>query len=672
MPTRARFLSLSTTAAAATLGLVTTLASMTWASRADAAPIRPIPVEKGAVRIDGVVKEWAVRWEQLERTVKGRAFGKGEAEASLGYDATNLYLALRVPDQKIARRKKPDRKQDHAVIYLAFPKRGGGYVTETVRVYPGKPAKIAGTVRVNGRPVKGSRTVEAPNRRGFTMETRIPWSAFGKHAQARVGMRAAIRYVDASAPGHVQRIIATHSATKGRKLPPLRFAAENAVAEHVKQNSLSRVAGEPRLAQIAPGKSLEFVAAYGNTITAIGPDIMNGRGMTFGELRGTTERFEFRDFTGDGLDEVVAWSRSGTQEEFRESFQVLQIRSGQLVSVFEHETKVVTADGSVANKIVFSKSDKSAFQIVATRASGYEQSNPVPRPKHGAPRVLQPWQYRSKTFRWDESRFVLTAEDKVKPKPPPPSLRAPARKPTPKSKPKRANASALIAQVIARFRAAEGLASTPLRHDLTANLFGGPESERVIVAGTRLAVGGVDLNGGPGYAFVRVNAESAEDISKPSFFDVTGDNRSEVILRVAQRLSTDTGDAATREIYLVYQVTRGGLRRLFGAEVSRTLGSARLKTRVAFKPRKASRTKSRTKSRKNGQKKGQALDLHVQPYKPKGWSESTYPFALAEDPNIEPLLLPWEPSKLRVYRFDGEAFKYHADFGRRGRKLKKR
>ena len=616
------------------------------------------------MRIDGIVDEWVVRWQPLDRTLKGSEYRNGAAEASLGYDETHLYLALRIPDQNIAREKKPGHKQDHAVIYLAFPTRDGGTTTRTVRVYPGKPAKIAGTVRVDDRPVKGSRTVEAPNRQGFTMEARIPWSAFGEHAHTRIGLHAAIRYVDASAPGKVTRIIATDAATAGRNLPPLRFAAENAVAAHAKKRGLSPVAGEARLAQIAAGKSLELVAAYGNTITAIGPDILAGRGMTYGELRGTAQRVEFRDMTGDGLDEVVAWSRSGTEGNFRETFQVLQIRSDRLVTLFEHETKVDTADGSVTNDVVFSKADKAVVQIVASGAKGYDQSKPVPHDEDGAPRVLQPWQFRSKTFRWDGNTFVVAAVDKTPPPPAPPRAVTAARKPTPPSKPKRADADELITQVMARFRASEGLGSTPFRYDLSANLFGGADSERVVVAGTRLAVGGVDLNGGPGYAFVKVNAEYESDISKPSFFDVTGDNRAEVILRVTQRLSTTTGETATREIYLVYQVTRGGLRRLFGAEVSRTLGTARLKARVAFK------APNEAKGKKTG--KSESLELHVQPYKAKGWTESSYPFALTEDPNIEPLLLPWESSKLRVYRFDGKTFAYDADFDRRGKKLRKR
>ena len=76
----------------------------------------------------------------LDRSGGSRA---AEHRRSIGYDDQNLYLALKVFDRHIVRTGAAGRGEDHATLFIAFP-RGRGFVTYPVQVFPGNPGKVAG------------------------------------------------------------------------------------------------------------------------------------------------------------------------------------------------------------------------------------------------------------------------------------------------------------------------------------------------------------------------------------------------------------------------------------------------------------------------------------------------------------------------------------------------
>ena len=190
--------------------------------------VEPMAGEK--IRIDGDLREWPAKMTELGETVQGSATG-GEPKAGvvLGYDDTSLYCVLRVTDKKLVRSAGGGASDDHATLYLAFP-RGQTY---EIGLFPGDPGKTPGLVKVKGAALASAKLVEAPTEKGYDIEASIPWSAFPEAARTRVGLRAAVRLTDADSPGSVKAVIATAGGVSGKGLPPLPFSAEQGLDEYL-------------------------------------------------------------------------------------------------------------------------------------------------------------------------------------------------------------------------------------------------------------------------------------------------------------------------------------------------------------------------------------------------------------------------------------------------------
>src|SRR6185503_2202239 len=160
---------------------------------------------------------------ELGDTVQGSVSGgEPSAAVTIGYDETTLYVVMKVTDRRIVRTSGAGANEDHATLYLSFPKGS----THEVGLYPGAPGKSAGMVKMGGSAVSGAKLVEAPTAKGYSIEATIPWSAFPEAARTRVGLRAAVRLTDADAPGSVKAVIATAGGTSGKALPPLLLSTE--------------------------------------------------------------------------------------------------------------------------------------------------------------------------------------------------------------------------------------------------------------------------------------------------------------------------------------------------------------------------------------------------------------------------------------------------------------
>src|ERR1051325_4416132 len=110
--------------------------------------VEPLAGEK--IRVDGDLREWPAKMTPLDETVQGSAAG-GDPKAGtvIGYDDTNLYCVLSVSDKKLTRTSAAGSGEDHATLYLSFP-RGNTY---EIGLYPGDPGKSPGLVKMKGSAV---------------------------------------------------------------------------------------------------------------------------------------------------------------------------------------------------------------------------------------------------------------------------------------------------------------------------------------------------------------------------------------------------------------------------------------------------------------------------------------------------------------------------------------
>src|SRR4051794_15765053 len=130
--------------------------------------VEPMAGEK--IRIDGDLREWPAKMTELGETLQGSVSGGApKAGVVLGYDDSALYCVLRVSDKKLFRTSAAGANEDHATLFLAFPK---GQTYE-LGLYPGDPGKSPGLVKLRANAVSGAKLVEAPTEKGYDIEASI-------------------------------------------------------------------------------------------------------------------------------------------------------------------------------------------------------------------------------------------------------------------------------------------------------------------------------------------------------------------------------------------------------------------------------------------------------------------------------------------------------------------
>ena len=634
------------------IGVCASLAALASAPRLAAAGPRMIHMEPMAgekVRIDGDLREWPSKMTELGDVVQGSGAGGG-ASVVLGYDDTTLYVVARVTDKKLVRTTGAGEAEDHATLYLAFPKAA----TYEIDLYPGAPGKSAGLVRTKGAPIKGAKLVEAPNDKGYVFEATIPWSAFPEAARTRVGLRAAVRVTDASAPGTVKAVYATAQATAGRALPPLLTSAEEGLdALLVREKGLSSNPQREVYGNVSGDSMLERVAVFGPYLTIVGPTFRGGKEFYFGELgvedASMVTRLELVDLDGDGHEEVVVQKRVGAKDRYRELLQVLKVgRDDQPFAAFTHEVGIKTPDGSVSNRVTVRGG---TIEIAQGDAEGFEPDTYAEAMPSNMGSALLPWETtKSKSFKWQGEGIKPAGETSWTPKMSRGGKSTPASKSRPKSEgpaqppaPHPPSADELQDRLYALYRRDHAGSGKP-RFDFATDVAGDATSERVVIHDRDLVVFGKAFRGGTSYAFITVGVADAKDILDATARDLTGDGKAEIIVRGVLHAKASRGlggGTVDRYALFVYSLLGESVVRIFAAETGRAVGDDRILGSVAFATAERGATR-----------------IELRPGRAQGWTEKTYPFP--EDTSaaggLEPLLLPWSEASARRYRFDGKSF----------------
>jgi hypothetical protein len=609
--------------------------------------LEPMAGEK--VRIDGDLREWPGKLTELGDVIQGSGAGGG-AGVVLGYDDTTLYVVLRVTDKKLVRTAAAGEAEDHATLYLAFP-RGSTY---EVDLYPGAPGKSAGLVRMKGAAIKGAKLIEAPTDKGYTIEAALPWSAFPEAARTRVGLRAAVRVTDASSAGTVKAVYASAGATSGRALPPLHTSAEAGLDRLlVREKGLSSSPAREIYGNVSGDAMLERVAVFGPYLTIVGPTFRGGKEFYFGELgvedASMVTRLELVDLDGDGHEEIVLAKRIGGKDRYRELLQVLKVgRDDQPFAAFTHEVGIKTPEGSVSNKVSVKGG---TIEIAQGEAEGFEPDTYTEAMPSNMGSALLPWETtKSKSFKWQGDGIKPAGETSWTPKVtrggkgPAPSAksRPKSERPAEPPAPRPPSADELQDRLYALYRRDHSASGKP-RFDFATDVAGDGTAERIVVHDRDVVVFGKAFRGGTSYSYITVGVADAKDIVDATARDLTGDGKAEIIVRGvlhARASKALGGGTVDRYALFVYSLLGESVVRIFAAETGRAVGDDRVIGSVAFATAE------------------RGVVIELRPGRAAGWTEKTYPFP--EDTTtaggLEPLLLPWSESPARRYRFDGKSF----------------
>jgi hypothetical protein len=621
-------------------------------ARAAGRTLEAEPLSGVKLRIDGVIKEWPGRMTDLSEAIQGRAGSDPRVAGQIGYDDKHLYVAFDVKDDKLIRTSAFGAGEDHGTLLIAFPDAQGRFTLHEIDLYPGDPGKSAAAVRRKGANVPGAKIVEAPSKGGYTIEAQIPWSAFPQAANVRVGLRAALRFTDADAPGAIKAVVATSTASNAAGLPPLPLESEQGLdAALIRGKGLSRKPHKRAFGNVAGDGLLELVAIYGTYLTIVGPGYRSGKQFYFGELgvsdASMVSRLSLHDFDGDGRSEVVIEKKIGASDKYRGVLQVMKVGDDDTPFVaFSHETAIVTKDGRIENEVKIVKRGKlPAIEISQGKAQGFEPETYAEPLSGDMPGALLPWQaVGSRSYQWDGKKLDKLSETAQQPK----AGKKPSKKPRkpegppPPPPPRPPTADELQDRLYALYRKERKLGAKPPRFDFVTDVADDTRMERVLVHGSDVVVFGPGYRGGTSYAFISVGVADPKDILHVTARDLTGDGKAEIIVRglLHAKASKELGgEVVDRHALFIYGVSESGVQRVFAAETGRSLGENSILGAVAFVPAE------------------RGLAIELRPSRAVGWSEKTYPFPTDTTAagGLEPLLLPWGASPRR-YVWNGNAY----------------
>lgn len=607
------------------------------------------PVDDVKIRIDGDLREWPSKMSELGETLEGNASGGDpRVAATVAYDENSLYVVLKIFDQKVVRSPAASANEDHATLYLSFPK-GQTYAVD---LYPGQPGKLPGAVLLRGAAVNGAKLVEAPTSQGLAVEAQIPWTAFPEAARTRVGLRATLTYTDADAIGSVKAVVGTSQVRSGKGMPALLLSNEQGLDESmIRAQGLPATPARDLYGNVAGDSMIERVAVWGGNLVIIGPHFRGGKEYYFADLgvadAAQVERLELVDFDGDGRDEIVVQKRIGGSDKSRVVLNVIKVgRDDQPFLAFAHEVGIKTSDGEITNRV---KLSKAGIEISQGEARGFEPGSFSEIQPSDMGATLLPWQsVGSRSFVWKGKTFEAAGETGFTPKPGAGDAAGKSLVPPPKSDaapvppaPRPPTADELLDRVYALYKKDRGV-SGKASFDFVTDVAGDRGFERVLVHGKDIVVFGKGFRDGLSYAFIAVGVAEPKDILDATARDLTGDGKAEIIVRAVLHTKTSRalgGDTVDRHALMIYSVQGERLMRVFGAETGRSLAKDRIVGAVAFTPA------------------SQGFDIELRPARAVGWTEQTYPFPADTTAagGLEPLLLPWS-GESRKYRYDGKAF----------------
>lgn len=667
------------------------------ARAAEGAMLAAVLADDVKIRLDGQPKELPGSWTSLETTISGKAAKKGAAfaQGALVYDDANLYVAMRLEDDKIVRTAGAGPNEDHATLSIAFPVKARSFHTYQVDLYPGLPGKLSGVVKIGDSKVSGAELVEAPNGEGLTFEAKIPWSAFAEASRVRVGLRGALRYTDYTAPGHAGAVVATSPAREGGAMPALLTESEYPlVTGMLREKSISGEPAREAFGNVGGDSHWERVALFEKYLVILGANFHGGKEFVMTELSVSrakaVQRLELVDFDGDGASEILLVYRVGSSDDYREVLQVLKVKADESLSAaFVHEVGMKTAAGELHNAVrVVRNGGKAQLEIAQGDCDGYEKegySEPKPSDMEAA---LLPWDsIKDKTYAWASSDFQKTAETKQTPKAggktagankvarssgarrtssddggsPATSGHAAPPPPRPPS------GEELMDQIYALYRKDRGVKSKQPRFDFVTDVAASDANERVLVHERDIVCFGKAFRDGQSYVYTSIGVASPDDIIDMTARDLTGDGKAEILVRaiVHAKGSLDSDKTADRKpekkpgkksdkksekrgdeksvdrlVFMVFQVKEDSIKRIFAAETGRSFDGNLLLGGLRFV------------------ESGQGLEIELLAGRAHGFTKATYPFPEDSSPagGFEPLSLPWGSQGARRYRFDGSRY----------------
>lgn len=617
------------------LGLVTASVSVGVAS---ASQLRIDKVDKAPV-LDGVPGEWDRELGKLGVNVKGSPSATDlAAKAAISYDDKNLYIAVDVVDDTLVGGGEGDRVD----LVIAV-----GNTVQTVSLFPGQPGKTAGKATTKGQSITGAKVVEAPKKAGWSLEASVPWSAFDATTTTRVGMKGGVFVFDSDSGSSVDAAVGTASGTDTASLGGLLTTPEQELTDGLMRDKKLGAPSFQAVANVVGDSMKERVLVFGQYLVVLGPTFRNGKEYYFNDMSvggGTmsVSSVVVKDLDGDGRDEIIftkRFTKTG-QKTSRDVLQVHTFGAGDVPElVFRHEVGISNAKGSISNEVKFgSDGGKATILITPGSVKGLDEKSYDEPTETSYDPVLLPWgTIESHTIKGKGKTYTKSEKTRSKPAGSEPAATKPAAttsktSPAPtKTDPPKPD----VSKVLAQYKKDRGINATA-KQDLSGDVAEDVQAERVLLHDKELVVLGPGFKSGSSYVFTTLPFASASDIKSVSLREVTGDKKSEILVRGILKAKGPKKEDVEREVELVFKVASDGIKRVFGAELGRSIGTNKVVGSISYDGGKITLTSG----------------------KATGFTKENYPFTQDTSAvgGFEPLLLPWGDTKQLKYKWSGSGF----------------
>ncbi len=330
------------------------------------------PVEKGTIRLDGLLDDWA----EVEGLDAGGRDPNLSFTVKCNVDATTLFLVVDVRDNYFVRTKAARPGEDH--LTLTF----GG---KKLIVFPGDNAATQNKVTWGGKPAKGVKLASALQQHGWAIELALPLAQVPgfKRGAPQLAFAAEVADCDSKASLKTERTV----DISGR----IAFAeGADALDGFLKDRSLKRsdIFWE-RGISLGHSSGAQVVLA-GRYLAAITD------GYVFLELP-FRERSDLRDvrvvdLAGDGRQAVVMRYAEHGGGGARELLAVYRFGDSEVQRVFACETGKSVGGSKIEDRVSFVKRGRATDIVVeAAPAIGFTQASYKEAAAEDVIPVLLPW-----------------------------------------------------------------------------------------------------------------------------------------------------------------------------------------------------------------------------------------------------------------------------------------
>lgn len=378
-------------------------------------------VESNAILFDGNVGEWDDDTGIIlgkKSIIDGANNWKGmddiSGEIKFRHDDKNLYIAIKVSDNRLINSSKKSMDEDHVELWFYQPVKEKKALTK-IGIFVNTQGKTPGSVVMfnsnnKGVAIKGAKIDSIIHEESYEAEVAIPWKSFPGGPYNRTNTQIGVLLIDCDQASHPQKEVVLGNIKNinldPEKLPQLYMSDMNSVLEEFGANK--NLDNEPNFdlyANVHGDQTLERILIWNNYLIVMGPAFTEGNLYFYYGLPvksgNDVLKVEFSDATGDKRNEIMVRYKQANNSGKREVLAIYQFLNEDFSPIFTAEVYKEQNGKIISNTIEFTQTRKNGPAVITQKVDkiiGFTQDNFRELPADDAYPILLPWEGEAKRY----------------------------------------------------------------------------------------------------------------------------------------------------------------------------------------------------------------------------------------------------------------------------------